>query len=372
MKKLTSKFIITLSILSLTGILAACGSTTKKEGIGFEELELVCNVEEDVEYDYVTCLSDNTSKEVVIKAIFSNYITCPHPEKDGYELKQVNLRLTLDNLDKNAAAMNRCTAYADYYSLNSESLRPEGESDSTGGTEKVTVNGTEYELTYEFELVDLSYSEDGNTGYMDFLFEYEVPTGYDGVVIALYDHANTEKGKYLVDNYDENTLFFRLENNDDSNSLSPETVTEVTPRGVASTVVTEYLTYDTFEHEDRYIKVNVPLAEAFFYIPEGQTVTREDLESILVLDKYYNESHEYTYSDPAKFFTYYIMSGVIDINHLTEDYMYETLMECFNTMSYNEVKAYVDEYTAETSEEMVKKYACEFLVYITEMYVWVD
>lgn len=368
MKKFTRKIMLALCVVSVVGSMTACG-LTGRQGTGFEELKLECNMEEDVQYDYVSCLSDDTSQEVVMRAIFSDYVTYPHPEKEGYELRNVNLTITLGDLNQNATAVNSFLAFADYYSLDSKTPVTELDLDAASGTGTVNIDDTEYEISYEFELVDRRFSGDGNTGYMDFTFEYEVPAGYDGIVIALYNHANAEKATKVVDLFDEDTLFFRL----DSEGIvepSDKEVTEVTPKGEVVTVETEFITYDKFEHVDKYINPNIPLAEAYFYIPDGRTVTREEMAHIFDLSYYYDESQEYTYSEESEQFTVYILNNMVEVEHLTEDYMWNTLVECFNTMSYNEVLAVVEEASEESSEAILKRYACEYLKMLTDGYVW--
>lgn len=371
MKKLLDKIIITLCVTTLLFGLTGCGRAANEvSGVGFEELGLVCNVEEGVEYDYLSCLTDDTSKNVMMKAMFTDYKTYPHPEKENYELREVSLTLTLENLNENAAAQTRVNAYVDYYTLSSENKRPEGDIDLASGTETVDVNGTAYDISYKCQLANRRFSDDGNTGYMDFTFEYEVPTGYDGVVIALYNHANSKKGASLVDNYDKDTLFFRLVNKEKGNSVDVNTLTEITPKGEMLTVEDEYITYKVFAHADKYINPNISLAEAFFYIPEGMAVTLEELPTVLDIEKYYDESHEYTYSDPAKMFTAYMLAGMVDLEHSSETYMWNTLVECFNTMSYNDICTYIEEHNYETSEVIVKTYACEYIKFHVEGLVW--
>lgn len=368
MKKFVNKIILGLCVISLVGILTACSQTSKK-GEGFEELGLACSVEEGVEYDYVTTLSDDTSKSVILKAVFSDHDTCPHPEREGYELRSVNLSLTVDNLSENAAASIRCLSYVDYYSLNSEDKRAEGEVDSTSGTETVTLNGTEYEVSYSSELTNSMVSKDGTMARMDILFEYEVPVGYDGVVIALYNHANAEKGSYIIDNFDEDTLFFRLNGEASVVKEAPENITEVTPKGEMLAVDGAAFDYSLFVHDNKYINSNGILAEEFFYIPEGKTVTKEDITKVIDVKNYYDESHEYTYSEEAQLFTVYILNGMVELEHLYEDYMWNTFVECFNTMSYNDLCATIEE-KDESSEGIVKRYACEYIKAYTERYIW--
>lgn len=358
-----------LSLLLVLGNMSACGQPSDRTGAGFEKLGFVCNVEENIEYDYVSCLTDDTSKEVKMKAVFSDYERYPHPEKEGYELRNVNLTLTLENVKENATAANCCTAYVDYYLLDAKTERTGGAGDSASGTETVWVDGKEYGISYSFKMTELTFSEDGNTGIMKFAFEYEVPADYDGVVIALYNYANSSKGTHVVENYDKDTLFFRLYNKETAASLSPEEIIGVTPKGEKVHVESEYMKYDMFVHEHKYISADDSLAEAFFYIPEGETVTREDIAGIWYIDDYYDESQEYGSTKAGELFTLYVMNGMVELEHLTEEYMWDTYEECFNTMSYHELCTFIEE-AGETSEEIVKKYACEHIKLLTEGYIW--
>lgn len=179
---------------------------------GFEEYDIVCNAEAGVEYDYKTCTHADPSATLMGKAVFS-YQTFEsdedHPAKNGYEWKQVTATVTFNDP---AAWVMGCTSSLlydlDYYTFKNGSVdKPDDALAERKRT--ITYMDAEYEVITRYELVDVGFTEEG-TAYTIFRVESQVPVGYDGMVVALYNAVHLEHNDNAMDKLDADSLIFRM------------------------------------------------------------------------------------------------------------------------------------------------------------------
>lgn len=190
---------------------AVCGETVGEPlQAAFEEYGIICNAEENVEYDYISICSSDSSKETVGTVVFSDYNTFTsdesHPAKEGYEWKTVTITQTFSD---NNANNYGCVGFApsfDYYSgVDFETI---------GNT--LTYNGTEY-AECEVHWSSLKSKWEGQTYCSITQFDFLVPIGYDGIVIASINWANCADNPWVndsvpayIDDIDEDSILFRL------------------------------------------------------------------------------------------------------------------------------------------------------------------
>ena len=188
----------------------------------FDALGWVCDMEVGEFYDYTTtCRKDQNIKTVAAMVVTDYNILesdDTHEAKEGYEWRIVSFDLIFS--DQNARDYGYLYGYqmADYYdnSLLFDSIEEAGEKDNAS-TYLVNYNGEEREA--------YAYVRDSSVGWIDHMaavvvtYEFQVPVGYDGIVIHAYDgdlKADSEsEAKPLAEMYDSEDpnahLLFRLD-----------------------------------------------------------------------------------------------------------------------------------------------------------------
>lgn len=167
-------------------------------------------------YDYVTCCHEDKNYKTTGHVTVMDYQTFTsddtHEAKEGYEWKTVEIQIVF--FDENARGYGyECfDRYEDYYDIIGfdDSLVFDGNSGKATFT--VNFNGQDYSKC----ILSLGGSttgwENDNTITLPWTYEYLVPTGYDGMVVGLYDSSiPVEDGMHIYDIANDDTLFFRLD-----------------------------------------------------------------------------------------------------------------------------------------------------------------
>ncbi len=184
----------------------------------FEVHGLVCNMEENTEYIYRSCTDRNASLPITGTVLITDYKVFSsddtHAAKEGYEWRsiQVSVSFQAENAKDNGLRLNRWIE--DYYDVDEwkSSINLGNNGDMTY---QINYLGQVWEAYCVIENYRWTgWVEDVNT-YSETMY-FQVPVGYDGVVIAFLDASSVPKTPYLhetapvTDYADENSLFFRL------------------------------------------------------------------------------------------------------------------------------------------------------------------
>lgn len=166
-------------------------------------------------YDFVTICADDTNYKTVGQATVADYQTFTsddaHEAKEGYEWKTVTLQIAFSDENVQKYGLSYGWRFENYYDIigfdDSATL-----DDNGVGTFTVNWNGQDYT---ECKFI---YKEGDDSGWKDHIlsitavYEYLIPTGYDGMIAGLYDYSiPEEEGKHIYDLANDDTLFFRLD-----------------------------------------------------------------------------------------------------------------------------------------------------------------
>lgn len=186
-----------------------CGETVGEPlEAGFEKNGLTCNVELDTAYPFETLcyLTDDTTTGEVT---FSDYEVFESDDEleleavDGYEWKTVTFTIVWNDENANNYGVGEWTySLTDYY--NDEYMFNEDSNLNYKGEEYSEMDF--YTETLQNDWVDDAYIYQGRLFFL-------VPKGYDGVVLAMFNHKigeALESAESLYGYVDENTLLFRL------------------------------------------------------------------------------------------------------------------------------------------------------------------
>ena len=188
----------------------------------FGVLGLACDMEVGRSYDYITTCRKDLELVTVAAMVVTDYEILEsddtHEAKEGYEWRNASFELTFH--DQSARDHGYLYGYqmADYYdnSLLFDSIE--------GVSEKE--NASKYLVNYNGEECEVYVSvRDSSVGWIDHVatisvtYEFQVPVGYDGIVIHAYDgelkSGSKPAEKTFAEIYDPegpNThLFFRLD-----------------------------------------------------------------------------------------------------------------------------------------------------------------
>ena len=192
-----------------------CGTADGKPlPADFEMHGLSYNMQEKWQYTYVTSCHDKLSEKTKGSLYVYNYRIFEsdesHPLKEGYEWRAVDVQIHFFDANAQYYGMRVRSALENFYDI-------EGWDDSSNTTDEgvveymVNYHGVEYPVTADREEAGYSeWTESGRCTYSASYF-FQVPVGYDGVVLGFYDASTEwEDGMYIYDIADENTLFFRL------------------------------------------------------------------------------------------------------------------------------------------------------------------
>lgn len=195
---------------------SVCGTTEGEPlAASFETHGITINAEEGVTYDYLTVCYENTSKTTTGHATFSDYRIVEEDadlgleKKDGYEWRIVHISVLFDDTNAWNYGMSVGNCQENYYDI--EGWDGSSRYDEAAGRSyyMVNYNGTEYECGLIMKNGWTDWINQTATYNCDYYVQ--VPVGYDGVVVGLYNKQHTwEDGMYIYDIADENTLFFRM------------------------------------------------------------------------------------------------------------------------------------------------------------------
>ena len=168
-----------------------------------------------VAYPYETLCYEDSSLTTVGQAVISSYETissdATHSAKEGYDWRLVNLTITFQDDNAWEYGMSNRTGDLDYYTG-----APFTYLDDSGEIFTVSYNGVEYECLGRVNVVDNQW--DGRVFTYSLNFEYQLPVGYDGCVLASYHAKYKPVGSdvefsEIVDQMlaDEGTILFRLD-----------------------------------------------------------------------------------------------------------------------------------------------------------------
>lgn len=184
----------------------------------FETGGLTCTMEAGTEYPYHSCTDRNASLPVTGTAKISNYQIFEsddtHAAKEGYEWRSVQVEVSFDAENAKNNGMRLNCWIEDYYDVDEwkKTIRLGNRGDMTYS---VNYLGQEQEIYCIIENYYWSgWVDDVNTFYQTMYFQ--VPVGYDGVVVAFLDSSTLPKNAAnhaktaVSDVANENSLFFRL------------------------------------------------------------------------------------------------------------------------------------------------------------------
>lgn len=176
----------------------------------FEENGLVADMELGVTYDYNTSCSLDTAKKTVGRLTVYDYKVFDsdedHAAKEGYEWRGIEAFVVLNaNEDSNLRNYGAKVGYitTDYYTPNSTSWIFENSDTFT-----VDYNGEKYECMAD-ERAAFGDWEDNVVTYATTAY-FQVPVGYDGIVVAFVDAIDVAEESDPFEVINENTPCFRL------------------------------------------------------------------------------------------------------------------------------------------------------------------
>lgn len=200
----------------------SCSVCGAQEGLplpaDFEVNGLVCNMEADTAYPYHSCTDRNANLPVTGTAMVSDFrifaSDSTHAAKEGYEWRSVQVDVSFDAENARDNGMRLNCWIEDYYDVDEwkKSIQLGSNADMTY---RIQYLGEEKEIRCVIENYRWTgWVEDINT-YSQTMY-FQVPVGYDGVVVALLDpstmpkNASNHKNTPVSQVADENSLFFRL------------------------------------------------------------------------------------------------------------------------------------------------------------------
>jgi len=140
-----------------------------------------------------------------------------HPYKRGYEYIVARFMLTFMDEDTGSRGFSYMTGQLDFFGFDPdegavahEDLQ---ESDVPGfrkANRKLNFFGRDHD--YFIRYTQIQSERIGNTWYVVFEYSFIVPAGYDGIVIYVSNAVtwSDSRNRVLSDNFDNDTLFFRL------------------------------------------------------------------------------------------------------------------------------------------------------------------
>lgn len=200
----------------------SCTVCAAQEGLplpaDFEVNGLVCNMEADTQYPYRSCTDSNASLPVTGTAMVSDYRIFQsddtHAAKEGYEWRSVQVTVAFDAENAIDHGMRLNVWIENYYDVD-EWKKSICLGDYADMTYSVNYLGEEQQVYCVIEnYYWTGWVDDVNTFSQTMYFQ--VPEGFDGIVIAILDasslpkNASNHKNTPVSEVADENSLFFRL------------------------------------------------------------------------------------------------------------------------------------------------------------------
>ena len=140
-----------------------------------------------------------------------------YPEKSGYEYILAHLMITFGDENARESGFRYMTGQLDYFDFDPnesavahDDLPDSDVPDFKIANRKINFFDVDYEYFIKYTQVENVWV--GDTSYIVLEYTFLVPVGYDGMVVYLSNAANFTEAdnRVLSDNFDNDTLFFRL------------------------------------------------------------------------------------------------------------------------------------------------------------------
>ena len=238
----------------------------------FEAHGLTVNARVGETYDYVTCCSADESLTTVGKLTFSDYRIFADSITEGYEWRAVHIKIEFS--DDNARDYGMGVYYSNENYYDTEAWDEVYDREDNKKLYTIWYKGKEYtECKSIFSGSGFGEWEDGILTWEGDAFVV-VPAGYDGMVVCFRNAALEGKaGDYIYDVADEDTIFFRM---------GDEDAPVIPPVGGADTVSEEE---EMWNGEDLDALVQL-LSEKFYKDASDLSVTEEEGGIVVVARTY--------------------------------------------------------------------------------------
>ena len=188
-------------------ICSVCNAEGEKLPGYFDQQELVANLQPGQIADYITNTFvrpdlDTTVLLMVSQMQISEFDGIQHRYKKGYEWRRVDISILCDDNNSGLYGTNISFARADYYQ-DQELKQAKKQEHFT-----VTYNDKDYKCLALYENAGFYY--DGTSNVFHATCYFQVPVGYDGVVLAFHHGSIAIDGMHLHEVEDENMILLRL------------------------------------------------------------------------------------------------------------------------------------------------------------------
>ena len=140
-----------------------------------------------------------------------------HPERTGYEYIAARFMITFDDEQAGSTGFRYMTGQFDYFGFDPneraiahDELPESGIPEFRVANRRLNFHGREYEYFVKYS--QIKSDQIAGTWYVVFEYVFLVPRGYDGIIVYVSNAANwtSASNRVLSDNFDSDTLFFRL------------------------------------------------------------------------------------------------------------------------------------------------------------------
>lgn len=140
-----------------------------------------------------------------------------YPYKPGYEYIVARFMITFDDENARTHGFTYLIGQLDFFGFDPDEiviphneLRDSDIPDFKIANRMLNYFGNEYEYFIKYTLIQKM--QVGNIWYLEFEYAFLVPAGYDGMVVYISSSANWSDAdnRTISDNFDDDTLFFRL------------------------------------------------------------------------------------------------------------------------------------------------------------------
>ena len=187
-------------------VAAVCGIEGEPLPGYLAQNSLLTRIQSELIAKYTTCTNVrpdlNTTGSIFVSEMDTFDYDSRHRTKKGFEWRRVYVSASFSDNRSMLYGSNISFAVADYYQP--LELKKAGKKQ----TFTVRYNDQDYKCTASFEDMGLYYTEDSSIFEMTCCFQ--VPIGYDGVVLAFYNGSLDIDGMQLNQVEDENLLLFRI------------------------------------------------------------------------------------------------------------------------------------------------------------------
>jgi len=139
------------------------------------------------------------------------------PVKPGYEYITARFLVTFDDENARTSGIQRLSGQTDFFdfdpdepAIEQDNLRDSDIPDFKTASRKLNFYGEYYEYYVKHTTVQIVWV--GDVLHLTIEYSFLVPAGYDGIIIYFSNASNFEdiSGRVISDNFDSETLFFRL------------------------------------------------------------------------------------------------------------------------------------------------------------------